>query len=46
MGAMIMTDFQKTSSRTKDQIVKERLAEAGGRRSVAKLMKGDVDGYA
>lgn len=40
-----MTDFQKTSSRTEDQIVKERLAEAGGRRNVAKLVKDDADGY-
>jgi hypothetical protein len=45
MGSMIMTDFQKTSSRAKDQIVKERLAETGGRRSVAKLVKNDADGY-
>jgi hypothetical protein len=40
-----MTDFQKTFSRTKDQIVQERLAEAGGGRSVAKLVKNDADGY-
>jgi hypothetical protein len=45
MGSMIMTDFQKTFSRTKDQIVQERLAEAAGRRSLAKLVKNDADGY-
>jgi hypothetical protein len=45
MGSVIMIDFQKTFSRTKDQIVQERLAEAGRRRSVAKLGKDDADGY-
>jgi len=40
-----MADFQKTFSRTKDQIVQERLAEVGGRRSVAKLVKDDADSY-
>jgi hypothetical protein len=40
-----MPDFQKTFSRTKDQIVQERLAEAWEERSVAKLPENDADGY-
>jgi hypothetical protein len=43
MGSMIMIDFQKSFSRTKYQIVQERLAEGGGRRSVSKLVKDDAD---
>ncbi len=42
---MIMTDFQKTFSQTKDQIVQERVAEVEGRQSVAKLVDDDADGY-